>query len=329
MVKEAGARLEIASGPEISRDRVTELGGVPIRRALPRRDRRTIGAWCFIDHLGPSAVALDSGFAVGPHPHLGLQTVTWLVAGEQVHRDSLGSEQPIRPGQLNVMTAGWGVAHAEDTETYRGPVHGLQLWVAQPETTRHGPPAFEHHPVLPRVELGSGVATVMCGSFDGHRSPARTDTELVGVDLDLHAGTNLLPLHTSFEHGLVVLDGSVTLHGPAPVDGPVPLGGSVPVGGSVSLDGQVVEPGFLAYLGPGRSELAISAAADTRALLIGGVPFPETVLMWWNFVGRTRAEMEVAAAEWAARDDRFGRVRSPLTRIDAPPLPWNPTSARQ
>src|SRR4051794_7464822 len=164
---------------EISPSREARVGTTTVRRALPQRPRRTVGAWCFADHFGPSGPR--SGPAIGPHPHIGLQTVTWLLEGELVHVDSLGSEQAIRPGQLNLMTAGHGVAHAEDVPSGGDSgMHGVQLWVAQPEETRHGEAAFEHHTELPRADLGSGLATVMLGEYAGAASPARTDTPIVG-----------------------------------------------------------------------------------------------------------------------------------------------------
>jgi redox-sensitive bicupin YhaK (pirin superfamily) len=174
---------------EITASRIADVGRMPVRRALPRRERRTVGPWCFADHMGPAPVTETSGLDIGPHPHTGLQTVTWLLAGEVLHRDSLGSEQVIRAGQLNLMTAGHGVAHSEEaTGHYRGQVHGAQLWVAQPERTRHGPAAFEHHPGLPEAELDNAVGTVLVGSFAGAASPARRDSELVGVDVALRPG---------------------------------------------------------------------------------------------------------------------------------------------
>jgi quercetin 2,3-dioxygenase len=293
---------------ELSPSRLTTVGGLQVRRALPRRARRTVGAWCFVDHLGPALVSPAAPVEIGPHPHIGLQTVTWLVAGEQLHRDSLGSEQLIRPGQLNLMTAGGGVAHAEESMDYRGPVHGVQLWVAQPEPTRHGPPAFEHHGELPAVGLGPAVATVLVGAFAGVASPARTDTPLVGVDLRCHAtggGVVRLPLQAAYEHAVVVLDGALA------------------VGETAAAP--VVTPGMLGYLGEGRDELVVTAAEGTRALLLGGAPFGEQVLMWWNFVARTRDEVDAARADWAAGNgDRFGSVASALPRIPAPPTPWRP-----
>jgi redox-sensitive bicupin YhaK (pirin superfamily) len=284
---------------EITPSREASVGSMPVRRALPRRERRTVGAWCFADHMGPELVTETQGLDIGPHPHTGLQTVTWLVAGEVLHRDSLGTEQVIRAGQLNLMTAGNGVTHSEEaTGRYRGQLHGVQLWVAQPEATRHGPAAFEHHAELPQVELGGTVATVLVGSLAGTTSPARRDTALVGVDAALKPGTAAWPLEPSFEHALVVLDGKVL------------------------VGEQVVAPGELAYLGRGREELVLTAADPARMLLLGGEPFPEPVLMWWNFVARSREELEAAYRQWESGDPRFGRLRSPLARIPAPAPFW-------
>ena len=284
---------------EITPSREASVGAMPVRRALPRRERRTVGGWCFADHMGPELVTETQGLDIGPHPHTGLQTVTWLVAGEVLHRDSLGSEQVIRAGQLNLMTAGNGVTHSEEaTGRYRGRLHGVQLWMAQPEATRHGPAAFEHHAELPQVELGPTVATVLVGSFAGVTSPARHDTELVGVDAALGRGTGAWPLAPAYEHALVVLDGKVL------------------------VGEQVVEPGQLAYLGRDREEVALSAADPARVLLLGGEPFAEPILMWWNFVARSRAEFDAAYHQWESGDPRFGRLRSPLARIPAPPPFW-------
>lgn len=283
----------------VTESRSAEVGFLTVRRALPRHGRRTVGAWCFADHMGPLTVTEEQGIDIGPHPHTGLQTVTWLVAGEIVHRDSLGSEQPIRPGQLNLMTAGHGVSHSEErTGRYRGDLHGIQLWVAQPETTRHGDPAFEHHIDLPRLDLEAGTATVLAGALGGATSPARCDTEHVGVELALRPGHSTIPLHGGWEYALVVLAGAVT------------------------VGGTRVEPGHLGFLGAGRDELPISTDAASTALLIGGVPFDEPIVMWWNFVARTRAEISEARDEWTADDGRFGTVHSTLPRIPVGPPPW-------
>jgi redox-sensitive bicupin YhaK (pirin superfamily) len=270
-----------------------------VRRALPRLGRRTVGAWCFADHFGPARVTPTAGLDIGPHPHTSLQTVTWLVEGEVLHRDSLGSEQLIRPGQLNLMTAGQGVAHSEEASPgYGGPLEGIQLWIAQPESSRHGPPAFEHHASLPQTQLGNARLTVLLGAFAGLESPARRDTPLVGIEAALETGVGTWPLRADFEYALIVLDGAI------------------------EVGQQVIEPGHLAYLGDGRDELRLSVGGRTRALLLGGEPFGEPLLMWWNFVGRSRDEIETAQAQWQAQDARFGRVASPLPRIAAPPLVW-------
>jgi redox-sensitive bicupin YhaK (pirin superfamily) len=297
---------------QIYESKEADVGGTTVRRALPQRTRRAIGAWCFVDHFGPTAASgtdpAGPGIQIGAHPHIGLHTVTWLVEGAAVHTDSLGSEQPLRPGQLNVMTAGWGIAHAEDTPADRhGVMHGAQLWVAQPEATRCGPSAFEHHADLPKLTHGQIDLTVMVGELDGHRSPARADTALFGAELRVRpeatpAGPSALPLRADFEYGIVVLDGQV------------------------QVDGEVVTPGHLGYLGTGRDEIAIGGSAT--ALLLGGEPFPEKPLMWWNFVARTWDDIAGARDAWAAGDtDRFAPVRTRLRTVPAPELPSFATTA--
>ncbi len=294
------AEASQASPPcvEVSESRDAEVGRFRVRRALPRRGRRTVGAWCFADHMGPADVTEGSGLDVGPHPHTGLQTVTWLVDGEALHKDSLGSEQVIRPGQLNLMTSGGAVSHAEEaTGHYRGTLEGVQLWVALPEATRHGAAAFEHHAALPQVALDGAEATVLLGEYAGVRSPARTDTPLVGVDLALHDRTQL-PLREDFEYAVVVLDGAV------------------------GIDEQPLRPGTMGYLGRGRDELVLDVREPATVMLLGGVPFEEPILMWWNFVARTREELDAAYESWRTQDDRFGRVRSTLPLIPAKPPFW-------
>lgn len=286
-------------GAEVRASREAQVGALRVRRALPQRGRRSVGAWCFVDHVGPAQVSEEHGLDVGPHPHIGLQTVTWLVTGEALHRDSLGSEQVIRPGQLNLMTAGHGVAHAEEaTGRYRGELHGVQLWVAQPEATRDGPPAFEHHAELPRLELAAGLATVLVGELDQVASPARRDSDHVGVDLELRRGVTVLGLRPDYEHGLVVLEGAL------------------------ELEGTRIGPGRLAYLGTGRDECALLVDGAARVLLLGGVPLVAPVLMWWNFVARTREELTEAHLAWEMDDGRFGVVDSTLPRSTVAPPPW-------
>lgn len=283
---------------EITESAVAHVGDITVRRALPRRARRTVGAWCFADHMGPVEATPTHSLDVGPHPHCGLQTVTWLTQGQILHRDSLGSEQLIAPGQLNLMTAGRGVSHAEEaTGSYAGPVEGIQLWMAQPEATRNGDPAFEHHASLPTLDLDGGRATVLVGTLGSVTSPARIDSAMVGAELLLSDATTV-PLDPAFEHGLVVLSGAVV------------------------VDGETLTPGHLGHLEPGRTELALGPEGEARVMLLGGVPFPEPITMWWNYVARSKAEATAAHRAWLADDGRFGTVDSELERVLVDLPPW-------
>ncbi len=281
------------------------VGRTPVRRALPQRTRRTVGAWCFADHIGPVGVSDPADAGIGPHPHIGLQTVTWLLDGELRHIDSVGSDQVITPGQLNLMTAGNGVTHAEEWRGGKGRYHGIQLWVAQPDATRHAAPAFEHHGSLPQVDLGHATATVLVGALDEGSSPARRDTDHFGAELRFRPGTTTIAVESVHEHALVVLDGRVHIEG------------------TEHVAGATVEPGKLAYLEPGCDEITLRVDDEAVAMLLGGSPFEARVSMWWNFVGRDHDEITVAQRDWNARDhDRFGEVSSSLTRIAAPEVPW-------
>jgi len=273
--------------------------GMTIRRALPSRQRRMIGAWCFLDHFGPVDVSRGDGLRVGPHPHIGLQTVTWPLQGEILHRDTLGYTQLIRPGQLNVMTAGRGIAHSEESPGARPPgLHGAQLWIALPDADRHCEPAFDHHPRLPVLQRDGVTITLLAGAALGERSPAKIYSPLVGLDLAMPgAAATALPLQPEFEYGVLVLEGEV------------------------SVEDESLAIGTLLYLGCGRGALRLRASAAARALLVGGKPFGEEVLLWWNFVARTKTEISAAQADWEA--SRFGEVRGyPGERLPAPPLPW-------
>ncbi|HET8658968.1 MAG TPA: pirin family protein [Micromonosporaceae bacterium] len=277
-----------------------------VTRTLPNRTRRMVGGWCFLDHFGPEDVAGGPGMRVAPHPHTGLQTVTWLVDGEVLHRDSLGSRQLVRPGQLNVMTAGHGIAHSEESPPDRSPVlHGVQLWAAMPDPARHGPSSFAHHPDLPVLTDGDVRAegevrvTVMVGEVAGVASPARTFTPLVGAELQLAPGAAArLPLRPDFEYAVLALSGRV------------------------EVEGVAVDPGPLLYLGSHRHDLALRAAVGARALLLGGEPFGEQIVMWWNFVGRNHDEIVRSREDWTA-GRRFGTVHG----YDGPPLPAPPLPA--
>ena len=284
---------------DVIEGRQADVGGFVVHRLLPQRPRRTVSSWCFADQMGPASVTDERGLDIGPHPHIGLQTVTWLLSGAVLHRDSLGSEQLIRPGQLNLMTAGHGVSHSEETAgVHSGPLHGIQLWVAQPDATRDTAAAFEHHGTLPQVEVVRGVATVLVGTFLGASSPARRDTDHLGVEIDLDKGATGIPLDPDLEYGVIAMDGSVLVAG-------------------CRLD-----PPALGYLGVGREELQLEVAEPTRVLLLGGPPFPEPLLMWWNYVARSRGEILEAHRSWSAGDGRFGRVASPLEPMTTTDPPW-------
>jgi hypothetical protein len=235
--------------------------------------------------------------SVGPHPHIGLQTVTWLIEGEVRHTDSLGNDVTILPGQLNLMSAGYGVAHAEQGASTARRTHGVQLWIAQPDETRNAKPSFDHYAELPTVGVGNFTATVLAGSFLGERSPARVSTPIVGVEIT-GRGHATVPLDPRFEYGVAVLDGPVLLDGTA-------------AGIDVLVD-----------LSIGREHLVVESDGEVRILLLGGIPFPESILMWWNFVARTRSEIEDAWRAWSERSVRFGDVVSELDVIDTARPSW-------
>jgi hypothetical protein len=286
-----------ADGLELTDARQAQVGDMTVRRLLPLRLRRSVGAWCFVDHYGPMSVDGVAGMQVPPHPHIGLQTVTWLFTGNVLHRDSLGSEQMIRPGQLNLMTAGRGIAHAEESPAEHDPeLHGVQLWVALPDAHRGVAPGFEHHADLPGTGAGGFGITVFMGALAGARAPATTFSQIVGAELVALDQTRTgLALDREFEHVIFVVDGAAEVEG-------TPLG-----------------PGHLLYLPTGRERVDIAARGDSRLLLLGGVPLGEPLLMWWNFVARTPEEIAAARAEW--RDGRFGEVGGYTGEpLPAPPL---------
>src|SRR6266516_1362110 len=195
--------------------REARVGDVTVRRLLPLRQRRSVGAWCFVDHYGPMSVDGMAGMRVPPHPHIGLQTVTWLISGNVLHRDSLGSEQMIRPGQLNLMTAGHGIAHSEESPAEHDPeLHGVQLWLALPDADRQAAPAFEHHSQLPVLGIGGAEITVFTGSLADVTSPARAFSPLVGAEINaVREGDVTIPLARGHEHVIFVARGSAAANG--------------------------------------------------------------------------------------------------------------------
>jgi redox-sensitive bicupin YhaK (pirin superfamily) len=282
---------------EVRESRVARIGAMGIVRALPTKGRRTIGAWCLLDVMQPGDALEPDPLEIGPHPHIGLSTVTWLLEGEALHSDSLGTHQLIEPGQLNLMSAGRGVAHAE-LSAERG-VRGIQMWVAQPDATRTGPPGFEHHAELPVADLGIGSARVFVGSLGDAVSPARQDTGLVGADIELTRGSVTVEADPTFEYGIV------------------------PVDGRLKFNGAIVDEGWLGMITSPTEVLSIETEGSTRAILIGGQPLGWPLSMWWNFVGRTKDEITEAWRDWqAGNTDRYPEFDSILDRIDAPTPPW-------
>ena len=302
-----------AAGPaaavEVLAPREVPLGGpraMTVRRTLPSRQRTLIGAWCFVDHYGPD----DLDMVVPPHPHTGLQTVSWLFTGEIEHRDSAGHHALVRPGEVNLMTAGRGISHSEISTAASTTLHGAQLWVALPEHARHGEPGFVHH--APEPVLGDGVeARVFLGSLLGSTSPVETATPLLGAELLLAPGSVVaLDVDPDFEHG-VLLDA-----------------------GTVRVAGHDAATHDLVYVPPGSTRLDLEAGDEpVRLLLLGGPPFGEAVVMWWNFVGRTHDEVVASRDAWQAQvhggpdgstyvDGRFGVPRGDhRAPVPAPELP--------
>ena len=281
--------------------RSADLGeGMLVRRTLPTRQQRMIGAWCFLDHAGPISFAPGKGMHVGAHPHIGLQTFTWLIDGEVLHRDSLGNEQIIRPGQVNLMTAGRGIVHTEDSLADGQRLHAAQLWIALPPDEQECAPDFAHYPDLPQWQINGAYCTLLAGSYGEHTAPARLYSPLMGLDIRSDTASEVtLALDPAFEYGLLPLEGEV------------------------GIDGERFQIDQFAYLGRDRSSLNMQLAAGTKVLLLGGLPFEQPVLMWWNFVSFSKATIAEAQSQWESGDPRFGEVGArPGPRLAAPPLPW-------
>ncbi len=281
--------------------RISTLGeDTVIRRLLPHRQRRMIGAWCFLDHAGPVQFAKGKGLHIGAHPHIGLQTFTWMLKGEIIHRDSLGNEQAIRQGQVNLMTAGNGISHTEDSHYEGDSLHTAQLWIALPDSHRHCPPRFEHYPDLPTIAVGNDQLTLLVGDYEGVQSPVMVHTPLFGADLYSPDGGNFrLTLNPSFEYGLMILEGDT------------------------QLEHSALTGGTLYYQPPGIESLSLIMQPGSRALLLGGEPFQEAIVLWWNFVARSQEELQGAVDDWNSNNEaRFGHMLSgsPSAKLKAPTL---------
>jgi quercetin 2,3-dioxygenase len=276
-----------------------------VKRALPSRHQRMVGAWCFLDHAGPVNFAPGKGMHVGAHPHTALQTFTWLIDGEVLHKDSLGNELIIRPGQVNLMTAGHGIVHTEDSVVNGGRLHAAQLWIALPEELADCEPDFAHYPELP-VWHSEGIQhTLLAGAYGDLEAPTAVYSEMLGMDLfSEQGGTVNLSLNPDFEYGYL------------------------PLTGQVNVAGETYTPDEFAYLEPGLNKLEMTLGTDSRVLLLGGLPFDAPVQMWWNFVGHSKEAIAQAQREWEQGGPRFGDVKDEISRtgvaarLTAPALPW-------
>jgi len=291
------------SNADVLQARDVPLGGpraMHVRRTLPHRDRSVIGAWCFVDHYGP--IHARDAMDLPPHPHAGLQTVTWLFSGEVHHSDSGGVNATVRPGELNLMTAGAGIAHAEVGAASTTVLHGAQLWVALPDADRHTGRRFDHY-LPPLHRIPGATVRIFLGELMGDRSPVHTFSPLLGAQLDIESGAEVtLEINPTFEHG-VLLDQ-----------------------GSVDVDGTRLGLGDLAFRPTGSHRITVTnlAGEPARVLLLGGEPFSEQIVMWWNFIGRSHDEIVALREMWMNGDERFGEVhgyRGLLPRFPAPALP--------
>jgi len=297
------------SAIEVREGRSTRVGRFGVLRVLPTKGRRTVGPWCFVDLMNPDDIGDPPPIEIGPHPHIGLATATWLFVGAAVHSDSLGTEQLIRPGELNLMSAGHGIAHAEQgvqTAAAIGTngIMGVQMWLAQTEATRHGPSRFEHLADLPAADLGSGEAQVFAGALGTAASPAGLDHPTIGLDVTFRSSVEV-PADPRFEYGVV------------------------PIDQTLRVDDAIVDVGSLALIPTGYERLSVeSRSGPARMLVLGGEPLGVEIKMWWNFVARTLDEITDAWRAWRDHDDdRFGPVPSSLARIEAPAPPWLATPA--
>jgi len=276
--------------------RIADVGGIPVLRALPAKGLRMVGAWCFLDHAGPAHFESGPGMQVGPHPHTCLQTFTWMIRGEVLHRDSLGSEQVIRPGQVNLMTAGRGIAHSEESLGHPD-FHAVQLWIALPREERFMEPRFQHYPVLPQMQEQGLAMTVLAGEWLGQASPAQVHSPLMAVDMRADsAATATLALRPNFEYAILCLQGQV------------------------QAGGQTASPESLLYLAPGRGGVTVQASAGSRFFLLGGTPYDGDIVMWWNFVGQDGGEIREFRDRWERREGYGAPVASPLPSLVAPSM---------
>lgn len=280
--------------------RKAEIGhGTIIKRALPSREKRMIGAWCFLDHAGPVEFPAGDGLDIGPHPHIGLQTFTWMIDGTVMHMDSLGSEQLIRPKQVNLMTAGYGISHTEVAPVTETRMHTAQLWIALPDDQRNMPPRFDHYPVLPTLQKDGTCITILVGDYLGQSSPVEVYSALLALDIEAVDDVDVvLELNPQFEYGVLVLDHQAVINGH-----------------------ELTQENML-VIETTHDNLHLQMQKGSRILLIGGEPFDSEILLWWNLVARSTEEIKTARDQWINHDARFGDIPKYLgDRLVAPVMP--------
>lgn len=287
-----------------------DVGGIPVARLLPQARRKTVGAWCFLDHAGSDELqfADDSdGLQVGLHPHTNLQTFTWMLAGEVWHQDSLGNRQLIRPKQVNLMTAGTGnlvgISHTEQTPVGVKDLHAVQLWIALP-VNQDIKPNFEHYPKLPEWQQDGIRYILTTGSYQGHTAPTTQYSPLLGVDMQFDVtGDFSIEQQHGFEYGFLIIKGELQVNGQ-----------------SYGQDELVV----LSDCASATDKLELWASAGTHVMLLGGEPLPHPTVIWWNFVASTPDDLKQAVADWNAGHERFGSISlegTQLRRLVAPAVP--------
>ncbi len=283
-----------------------DLGMFEVRRTLPSRARTMVGPFIFVDQFGPAHFDIGAGMDVRPHPHINLATVTYLFDGAIDHRDSLGTHATIRPGALNLMTAGMGIVHSERTPAEEratgSPISGMQTWLALPDGKEEIDPAFEHVAAvdLPQIDDNGVTARVIMGSLWGRTAPTTQHAETIYADIAMQAGATM------------------------PIDAEADERGVLVATGSASLDGQVLDTHSLYVLAPG-VPMTLRAQSGCRVMLLGGEAFKTPRHVWWNFVSSSRDRINQAKDDWRA--DRFPKVPGdeeeyipipdvPLTRSD-------------
>lgn len=301
-VKEKGMNIDKFNA------KIKDVGGIPVTRLLPQSKRKTIGAWCFLDHAGPAEFAQDAlGMQVGLHPHTNLQTFTWMLEGEVWHQDSLGHRQLIKPKQVNLMTAGTsdehGISHTEQTPDGIKQLHAVQLWIALP-MNQHIKPNFEHYPQLPEWSENGINYILTTGTYLGHTAPTTQFSPLVGVDMQFQQAQPFsIEKRPHFEYGFLIINGELKINGV-----------------SYGKEELVV----LSDCDKADEQLQLWASQGTHIMLLGGEPLPHRTVIWWNFVADSGEKLQQAVEDWNNGHPRFGNISlegTQLMRLSAPKVP--------